>query len=862
MNQSIRNYFHTSWHGATVKRCSGVGLGQGSTSVNKLPVQMFCWKNLKNLKKYKKCKSKKCLTCPRALKDQIANSSNVNIFCKTKNIVYLIECGVCGLQYVGQTGNDFNIRINGHRSNIKHFNSGPCDDFEILHFQEHNFNQANFIILKEVTDLNDRLNYENLFICNLNSLFPYGLNSRLNGEGTPDLNSSCIMSKFKIINNYNWFKINRRGCRGKGKNPKTKLNIKSFKNLCQIELNFDNIKQIKTFIFQQKNKDLKWAIKNYWNTLIFKNETIKSVIKDCIKFKIGEKSFKMCTNNYFINKEYCIINYSDKIIEKCEFSRALHELMNIFPINNFCKISLCFKYGKTLRNIFCNYNSICKDLNCISDSDCHCNNLEFQDFVNKDYGHIITGNLDLIKCNDLKALIKLGSKFRTRKFFNFDNLFTSIEGDINFFITKCARKYNWPIEGFQEWKTKLILRLKFNFYKNKQKNFEGIYLNKNLLNEIDKIKNNFCVAIVDKASNNFCFVCKVFLKNLLIQEYVHNNTYICINNSEKVIGKRILALSKRIKIKLNNVKFPYLFPTIKFHKQPVKFRFVTCSTFCYNSYFGKLFFKYLKIILSNIFKLENNFIIDNNQKLLNYLNNNIIKTVNTFDFENLYTSIPHDNLIDICNFYFKYLEESNINREDWLDLCRVNIKENFLFNGISFYKQIKGIPMGNSFSSAFANIFLHFYEFKYLNKYNINAFRYIDDLIIFDFENFEDLFNIYPKGLKLNQTNNNKFKVNYLDLKIDISNNKTLIGIYDKRIDFNFKVKVFTDYHSNLNSKIFKNIFFSQFNRIKKICNNFNDFNYSINIFKKCLINNNFPPNFHNFDNMLKRALVEYSFSG
>ena len=38
--------------------------------------------------------------------------------CKTRNLIYLIQCRKCGLQCVGETANPFHIRMNGHRSDI------------------------------------------------------------------------------------------------------------------------------------------------------------------------------------------------------------------------------------------------------------------------------------------------------------------------------------------------------------------------------------------------------------------------------------------------------------------------------------------------------------------------------------------------------------------------------------------------------------------------------------------------------------------------------------------------------------------------------------------------------------------------
>ena len=42
-----------------------------------------------------------------------------NITCNTKNLVYLISCKKCGLQYVGDTENTLHMRMKRHRSDIK-----------------------------------------------------------------------------------------------------------------------------------------------------------------------------------------------------------------------------------------------------------------------------------------------------------------------------------------------------------------------------------------------------------------------------------------------------------------------------------------------------------------------------------------------------------------------------------------------------------------------------------------------------------------------------------------------------------------------------------------------------------------------
>ena len=66
------------------------------------------------------------------------------------------------------------------------------------------------------------------------------------------------------------------------------------------------------------------------------------------------------------------------------------------------------------------------------------------------------------------------------------------------------------------------------------------------------------------------------------------------------------------------------------------------------------------------------------------------------------------------------------------------------YNGKDYFLQAKGIPMGCSFFSSFANIFLFNYETNFYH--NINFFRYIDDIIVFNCDNFENIsLSIYPK---------------------------------------------------------------------------------------------------------------------
>ena len=84
-------------------------------------------------------------------------NKSYNIFhrvnCKSKLIIYLMECLICKLQYVGKSEWPMNIRINKHRNDVFRI-----DGLDVCkHFQKtgHNFDKhAKFTIIEELKDKN------------------------------------------------------------------------------------------------------------------------------------------------------------------------------------------------------------------------------------------------------------------------------------------------------------------------------------------------------------------------------------------------------------------------------------------------------------------------------------------------------------------------------------------------------------------------------------------------------------------------------------------------------------------------------------------------------------------------------------
>ena len=131
------------------------------------------------------CESKRCLTCQHIRSGTSVQSTvsgrtfrvHATANCKTSNVVYLIECSLCHVQYVGETRNALHIRMNRHRGDIYHRH---LDKPVSAHFNssDHNLQHLSIMVLEVMRSQNEdiRKMRENFWIFHLQSLHPGGLN--------------------------------------------------------------------------------------------------------------------------------------------------------------------------------------------------------------------------------------------------------------------------------------------------------------------------------------------------------------------------------------------------------------------------------------------------------------------------------------------------------------------------------------------------------------------------------------------------------------------------------------------------------------------------------------------------------------
>ena len=227
------------------------------------------------------------------------------------------------------------------------------------------------------------------------------------------------------------------------------------------------------------------------------------------------------------------------------------------------------------------------------------------------------------------------------------------------------------------------------------------------------------------------------------------------------------------------------------------------------------------------------------------------RNIESFDFSTLYTKIPQEDLKEqlkavtkrafqggSCNYIkvtHKYASWTNSKKDTYSydDVCNLIdlVFDNAVFIfGKEIFKQIIGMVMGVDPAPPAANLYLYSYEGKYMEKltrenyskaklYN-HCHRFIDDLSAINNNGHlqENKSEIYHESLILNKENEGNTKTTYLDLNINIEDNKITTSTYDKRDAFTFTVINYPDITGNIPDRIGYNVIPSQIIRHARNC--------------------------------------------
>ena len=383
-------------------------------------------------------------------------------------------------------------------------------------------------------------------------------------------------------------------------------------------------------------------------------------------------------NISFVNKALDFINLpkilcSEMVVNNCPLQLEMSDIpMVVYSLSEPIR-SKIFNYHEFVNNL--DLHNFVSDNNSVV---CCCNDFD-PSFTNKDHGHIITGDLNIINNNKLRKLISKGPKYREPALINWKDARNQITIGLDQYIDQVTSDKGLNKAYFSEWKN-IILNLvdnKIDLLKTKikPKNVQPVLKDTTVKNTLKSLKDKFVIVPIDKAANNVAFICKRFYASVIAKELNYkvqpnhddiNKTYQQIHDKSKeaVIDEHKKFLAKNnITLDQKMETLPTMYWIPKMHKNPVGFRFIIASPRCsikplskdITSIF-KLFYKKVERyhLKGRIWSGINKFwVIQNNKPVINSILNinkrGAARHISTFDFSTLYTKIPHDKLLMVLN---------------------------------------------------------------------------------------------------------------------------------------------------------------------------------------------------------------------
>ena len=167
------------------------------------------------------------------------------------------------------------------------------------------------------------------------------------------------------------------------------------------------------------------------------------------------------------------------------------------------------------------------------------------EFLYAPCGHIVTGDLSIVRNQKLKDVLRKGPKYREPVSFSWHQNFNIIMDACEEYARRWAKKEDVEVDTLSEWVKSIANVLKRRIQRLKcsvNTRHESIFCDPEVDKELSRLHENFVIVPADKASNNYTFVCKKYYISILIEElglnslpepYIQSYRFFCIRSAEQ-----------------------------------------------------------------------------------------------------------------------------------------------------------------------------------------------------------------------------------------------------------------------------------------------------------------------------------------
>lgn len=559
-------------------------------------------------------------------------------------------------------------------------------------------------------------------------------------------------------------------------------------------------------------------------------------------------------------------------------------IARLFPVQD-CDVLVSFALGSPAGRLLFNSSKASRTLGpAIDRADCPCRR-KFDEKFRSRGGCVETGDISIAP-PELREIFKFGPRFRDQMF---DDPVTELEKALTGFIQANFLKLNVPSAAqFAEWKACILQEAKIRLRRKPEP--LAPWFSAKAKQQLRDLHRDLVIGPVDKAANNPCFMCKYLFEDSIRAE-LRSPSYEAVPRLPAAIVEDHKNFLAPWAIGTTE-KLPYLYPLTKMHKDGK--RFIAASRGCSTAGLSQILSKVLGKVMATlkdkddaslgISGVRRFFVVKGFEEVARFLSGwkrrrNLSKhSLRSFDFTTMYTSIPHSQLLvavsEAVQEAWQYMQSGSEQKTIWkikwtpfsgaswvsgtsdvLDikqseqchmfsaaninaLVRFLVANTFIANSEGVSRQVIGIPMGTNCAPELANLFLYFYESRYIDSLVSRghtrkakafhlSFRLIDDLLTVD-NPFAHKFQeeVYPPELQLKETSG-EGKVEFLGMTVETDRAKPRrlqISVFDKRDSFPFAVNKYPHFASNIPKAQAIGVITGQLHRFYRICTSVNDF--------------------------------------
>ena len=382
-----------------------------------------------------KCHTKNCKTCNILITDNTFTSNLTkktyrtrsfdDLSCKSSNIIYGLECSLCGLLYVGETKGQLNKRMNGHRSQI----NLKSNQLLYSHFNQpgHSVVSLKVRILEKIYHPSNSPNLstayrrkrEEHWIRLLGTAFPYGCNDKIDSVGnmsSPKCSSTNVMRLFPISNR-------RSRSHGHKHYNRPVIHNVTFDSLVPTIQKPLGVHHIRTKLYSLPLSKLHVLLEETKSHNTLNSNSLESRVASIVIDISYHRLFKPTKTNLIENtdkRNFMHIHFANKGLDAINLSNIFHQKSIQEKIPPYFKQQsapiISYSYTSTVSSKIFNHRKTLQQLN-IDDlratpPNCSCSSSAYNYMP---INHVITGDLSILDNATLRDTFRKGAKYWEHK---------------------------------------------------------------------------------------------------------------------------------------------------------------------------------------------------------------------------------------------------------------------------------------------------------------------------------------------------------------------------------------------------------------------------------------------------------------